>query len=115
MPAAVAWPLPGMLCTSLAGPHLCASLGQCLHRADADVGLLRVLWSGDVLWYQSHQRTFGATVGLFWWQLNLNNVSFRHFYFLLSGDFDSNVISVSYVQGIFRPIPIYTDLGKNRQ
>ena len=74
--------------------------------------LFRVLWSCHVFWYQTNQRTFGATVRLLRWQLNLDDVSFRHFYFVLSGDLHSDVCNAFSVVSLFRGIPVYSDNGK---
>jgi hypothetical protein len=39
----------------------------------------------QVLWDHTDKRTSGAAVRLLTWQLDLNDISFRHFYFRLSG------------------------------
>ena len=86
MPAVVAGSAQRVIAVALTGPYLRASLRDGLHRATTDVRLLRVLRSADVLRHQSEQRTLSAAVGLLRRQLNLYDISLRHFIFLLSGN-----------------------------
>ena len=86
VPAVVAWTVQWVVAISLTGSHLRASLCDCLHSSAADVRLLRVLRPCHILRHQSEQRTLRAAVWLLGRQLDLNNVSLRHFIFLLSGN-----------------------------
>ena len=70
-----------MVAVTFAGSHLGASLGKCLHRTYAHVRLLTVTRAVDVLRYESQQWALSTTVRLDWRQLNLYDVTFRHFIF----------------------------------
>ena len=111
MPTAVARSVPGVVGVTLTGSYLCASLSEGVHSATTDVSLFRVLRSCHILRHQSEQRTLGAAVGLLRWQLNLYDVSLRHFIFLLSGKYSFAMVVASKVVASFRVICPY-DVGK---
>jgi hypothetical protein len=56
----------------------------------------------QMLWHQPHQRTRCAAVWLLRWQFDLHNISLRHFYFCLSGNLFSMMLSPVFGVGLFR-------------
>ena len=93
-----------MVCVSVAGSHLYASPRESLHRSEAHMRLLASVLA-QMFRHQSHQRTRGAAVRLLRRQLNLYDISLRHFIFRLSGNMFSLRLSPVLGVALFRDSP----------
>ena len=90
-----------MIAVAVARPHVYASTRQSLHGAEAHMRLFAPMLA-QVLWNQPDKRTSGAAVRLLRRQLDLYDVSFRHFIFRLSGKYYSLRLSPVLGVALFR-------------
>lgn len=81
LPAVVTRTAQSVVRVLLRGSHVDTQCGQGLHRAHADVRLLRAVLA-QMLRHDTDQRTCGTAVRLDGWQFDLDKVSLRHFIFV---------------------------------
>ena len=79
LPTVVARSAQRVVRVTARSPHLNAPPRQSLHRAQTHMRLLAAVLA-QVLRHQPNQRTRRTAVRLLRWQLDLNNISLRHFY-----------------------------------
>jgi len=79
-PSVVAWSAQRVVGVAVARSHLYASPRQSLHRSEAHMRLLASVLA-QMFRHQSDKRTRRAAVRLLRRQLNLYDISLRHFYF----------------------------------
>jgi hypothetical protein len=99
-PSVVAWAVPRMVRVAVAGSHLNTSPRKSLHRSEANMRFLASVLP-QMLWHQPDQRTRCTAVRLLWRQLNLYDISLRHFYFCLSGNLFSMMLSPVFGVALF--------------
>ena len=86
---------------TVARPHLNASPCESLHRSQAHMRLLASVLA-QMFWHKSDERTRSTAVRLLRRQLNLYDISLRHFYFRLSGNCYSLRLSPVLGVALFR-------------
>ena len=100
-PSVVAWSAQRVVRVAVARPHLYASPCQSLHRSEAHMRFLASVLP-QMFRHQPHQRTRRAAVRLLRRQLNLYDISLRHFIFCLSGKYYSLRLSPVLGVALFR-------------
>ena len=93
-----------MVRVAVAGSHLYATTRECFHRSEAHMRFLASVLA-QVFRHQPHQRTSRAAVRLLRRQLNLYDISLRHFIFRLSGNCYSLRLSPVLGVALFRDNP----------
>jgi hypothetical protein len=100
-PTVVTWSAQWVVGVAVARSHLNASPCQSLHCSETHMGFFASVLA-QMFRHQSDQRTRRAAVRLLRRQLNLYDISLRHFYFRLSGKYYSLRLSPVLGVALFR-------------